>query len=95
MPKNTFLTFFNLYPPIKIASKSPYGEKGSVRSFLDQTEVKVMKHKLTIGVSNASPKSRVVTYKKVSLEAKVKDVIGNTIFNFIILKLLFIAHFIL
>ena len=36
-----------------------------------------MKHKLTIGVSNVSPKSRVVTYKKVSLEAKVKDVIGD------------------
>ena len=36
-----------------------------------------MKHKLTIGVSNASPKSRVVTYKKVSPEAKVKDVIGD------------------
>ena len=36
-----------------------------------------MKHKLTIGVSNVSPKSRVVTYKKVSPEAKVKDVIGD------------------
>ena len=36
-----------------------------------------MKHKLTIGVSNVSPKNRVVTYKKVSLEAKVKDVIGD------------------
>ena len=36
-----------------------------------------MKHKLTIGVSNASPKSRVVTYKKVSPDAKVKDVIGD------------------
>ena len=36
-----------------------------------------MKHKLTIGVSNASPKSRVVTYKKVSPETKVKDVIGD------------------
>ncbi len=36
-----------------------------------------MKHKLTIGVSNKSPKSRVVTYKKVSPEAKVKDVIGD------------------
>ncbi len=32
-----------------------------------------MKHKLTIGVSNTSPKSRVVTYKKVSPETKVKD----------------------
>ena len=58
-----------------MTSTSPYGEKDSVRSFLDQTEVKVMKHKLTIGVSNVSPKSRVVTYKKVSLEAKVKDVL--------------------
>ena len=29
-----------------------------------------MKHKLTIGVSNKSPKSRVVTYKKVSPETK-------------------------
>ncbi len=38
-----------------------------------------MKHKLTIGVSNASPKNRVATYKKVSPETKVKDVIGNTI----------------
>lgn len=36
-----------------------------------------MKHKLRIGVSNKSPKSRVVTYKKVSPEAKVKDVIGD------------------
>ena len=38
-----------------------------------------MKHKLTIGVSNKSPKSRVVTYKKVSPETKVKDVIGVSI----------------
>ena len=38
---------------------------------------KVMKHKLRIGVSNKSPKSRVVTYKKVSPETKVKDVIGD------------------
>ena len=37
-----------------------------------------MKRKLRIGVSNASPKSRVVTYKKVSPEAKVKDVVGDT-----------------
>ena len=36
-----------------------------------------MKHKLNIGVSNKSPKSRVVTYKKVSPETKVKDVIGD------------------
>ena len=36
-----------------------------------------MKHKLRIGVSNKSPKSRIVTYKKVSPEAKVKDVIGD------------------
>lgn len=36
-----------------------------------------MKHKLTIGVSDVSPKSRVVTYKKVSSEMKVKDVIGD------------------
>ena len=36
-----------------------------------------MKHKLRIGVSNVSPKSRVVTYKKVSPETKVKDVIGD------------------
>ena len=36
-----------------------------------------MKHKLTIGVSNKSPKNRVVTYKKVSPETKVKDVIGE------------------
>ena len=36
-----------------------------------------MKHKLTIGVSNVSPKSRVATYKKASPEAKVKDVIGE------------------
>ena len=36
-----------------------------------------MKHKLTIGVSNSSSKSRVVTYKKVSPDAKVKDVIGD------------------
>lgn len=36
-----------------------------------------MKHKLIIGVSNVSQKSRVVTYKKVLLETKVKDVIGD------------------
>ena len=36
-----------------------------------------MKHKLRIGVSNKSPKSRVVTYKKVSPETKVKEVIGD------------------
>ena len=36
-----------------------------------------MKHKLTIGVSNVSPKNRVITYKKVSPEMKVKDVIGD------------------
>ncbi len=36
-----------------------------------------MKHKLTIGVSNRFPKSRVVTYKKVSPDTKVKDVIGD------------------
>ena len=36
-----------------------------------------MKHKLTIGISNKSPKIRVVTYKKVSPETKVKDVIGD------------------
>ena len=36
-----------------------------------------MKHKLRIGVSNVSPKNRVVTYKKVSPETKVKDVIGD------------------
>ena len=36
-----------------------------------------MKHRLTVDVSNKSPKSRVVTYKKVSPDAKVKDVIGD------------------
>jgi len=36
-----------------------------------------MKHKLTIGVSNVSPKSRILTYKKVSPDTKVKDVIGD------------------
>ena len=36
-----------------------------------------MKHKLTIGVSNVSSKNRVVTYKKVSPEMKVKDVIRD------------------
>ena len=36
-----------------------------------------MKHKLRIGVSKVSPKNRVVTYKKVSPETKVKDVIGD------------------
>ena len=34
-----------------------------------------MEHKLTIGVSNKSPKSRVVTYKKVSPEMKVHIII--------------------
>lgn len=36
-----------------------------------------MKHKLTIGVSKKPPKGEVVTYKKVSPEAKVKDPIGG------------------
>ena len=36
-----------------------------------------MKHKLRIGVSKNFPKSNVVTYKKVSPETKVKDVIGD------------------
>lgn len=36
-----------------------------------------MKHKLRIGVSNVSPMSRVVIYKKVSPETKVKDMIGD------------------
>ena len=36
-----------------------------------------MKHKLTIGVSKKPPKGEVVTYKKVSPEAKVKDLIGG------------------
>ena len=39
----------------------------------NHNEEKVLKYKLIIGVSNRSPKNRVVTYKKVSLEAKVKD----------------------
>ena len=60
-----------------MASKSPYGEKGSVFSSLENIGVKSMKHKLRIGVSNKSPKSRVVTYKKVSPETKVKDVVGD------------------
>ena len=37
-----------------------------------------MKHKLTIGVSKESPKDSVVTYKKVSPDAKVKDLFGAT-----------------
>lgn len=37
-----------------------------------------MKHKLTIGVSKKSPKESVVTYKKVSPDAKVKDLIKET-----------------
>ena len=41
----------------------------------EHNEEKVMKYKLIIGVSNSSPKNRVITYKKVSLEAKVKDAI--------------------
>ena len=41
--------------------------------FKNHNEEKVLKYKLIIGVSNRSPKNRVVTYKKVSLEAKVKD----------------------
>ena len=39
----------------------------------NHNEEKVLKYKLIIGVSNRSPKNRVVTYKKVSLEVKVKD----------------------
>ena len=37
-----------------------------------------MKHKLRIGVSKESPKDRVVTYKKVSPEVKVKDLIKGS-----------------
>ncbi len=37
-----------------------------------------MKHKLEIGVSKNSPKSSVVTYKKVSLDVKIKDSIGKS-----------------
>lgn len=37
-----------------------------------------MKHKLTIGVSNKVPRSRVVTYKKVSPNASVKDLFKGT-----------------
>lgn len=37
-----------------------------------------IKHKLKIGVSKNSPKSSVVTYKKVSPEVKVKDLIGES-----------------
>lgn len=37
-----------------------------------------MKHKLKIGVSKNSPKSNVVTYKKVSPDVKVKDLIGES-----------------
>ena len=37
-----------------------------------------MKHKLTIGVSKKSPKDEVVTYKKVSPEVKVKDLIKGS-----------------
>ena len=37
-----------------------------------------MKHKLKIGVSKNSPKNSVVTYKKVSSDVKVKDLIGES-----------------
>ena len=37
-----------------------------------------MKHKLKIGVSKNSSKSNVVTYKKVSPDVKVKDLIGES-----------------
>lgn len=37
-----------------------------------------MKHKLTIGVSKKSPMDKVISYKKVSLDAKVKDLISDT-----------------
>ena len=37
-----------------------------------------MKHNLKIGVSKNSPKSNVVTYKKVSPDVKVKDLIGES-----------------
>ena len=36
-----------------------------------------MKHKLTIGASNKAPMNKVVAYKKVSPDTKVKDVIGD------------------
>ena len=37
-----------------------------------------MKHKLRIGVSKESPKDSVVTYKKVSPDVKVKDLIKGS-----------------
>lgn len=37
-----------------------------------------MKLKLKIGISKNSPKSNVVTYKKVSPDVKVKDLIGES-----------------
>ena len=37
-----------------------------------------MKHKLKIGVSKKSPKSNIVTYKKISSEVKVKNLIDDS-----------------
>lgn len=36
-----------------------------------------MEHKLTIGFSNKTTMNKVVAYKKISLDTKVKDVIGD------------------
>ena len=44
--------------------------------FLERRNFK--KHKLKIGIYKNSPKSNVVTYKKVSPDVKVKDLIGES-----------------
>ncbi len=71
-----FFYFFQILPPSKDPSSLHYGEKEICVLFSERRNF--MKHKLKIGASKNSPKSRVVTYKKVSPDVKVKDLIGES-----------------
>ena len=73
--QNNFL-FFGISPPSKHLSFLHYGEKEICVLFSERRNF--MKHKLKIGVSKNFPKSNVVTYKKVSPDVKVKDLIGES-----------------
>ena len=68
--------FFGISPPSKHPSFLHYGEKEICVLFSERRNF--MKHKLKIGVSKNSPKSNIVTYKKVSPDVKVKDLIGES-----------------
>lgn len=68
--------FFEILPPSKHSSFPHYSEKEICMLF--SVRRNFMKHKLKIGISKNSPKSNVVTYKKVSPDVKVKDLIGES-----------------